>query len=164
MTLSAKKLHGSVPMGFVLLWILLGVTFAHAASRGPLIPSKVFINDDFSRIDLEPNKIVRVFPATRVTCPAKHTKGCTIKLETFLELFDVPTNGTVLEWVHMDEQLISILSLEPPGPVGFQHITSAFVLGDIQAGSTVTVDVQLQNVFDTAQVRERIETIHLLLN
>ena len=162
-----ERLRSKTRTAVALACIFLGgvcATFGDI-SRGPLTLSKVFINDEFLRLDLQQSSPpTAAFPTTGITCPAKHTKGCTIRVETSIEIWDVPSNGTMLEYFSPSQGLPRIIELEATSAHGFPgHRTFQFMIPDVQAGSTVTIDVQLQNLVGTAHAGERVETIELLL-
>src|SRR5215813_6077683 len=94
-----KRLRSTTRIAVALLCMqLAGVCAAFAEiSRGPVDLSKVFIKTNNSSLDLEQSKATSVFKPTKVTCPAKHTEGCTIRVETSVDIWDVPANGAMLE-------------------------------------------------------------------
>jgi len=132
---------------------------------GPFTLSKVFIEHTFSYMELQQAlPPTPAFASKNVTCPAKHTKGCTVLVETTISIWDVPSNGAMWEWFLVDGVMNEITVLDgTQGSIPSQR-TVQYVSLPVQAGSTVTIDIQLQNLFGTAHAGDRVETIELLLN
>lgn len=150
-----------------LVCVLLGAGRGILAAEefGPLIPSKVFVEHTFDALQLNHgDSAIPAFKSKNVTCPAKHTNGCTVLVETSIEIWDVPAGAVMWEWVWASGSLITIDILESTqGGIPSQR-TYQYVIPHIQAGSTVTIDVQLQNLIDTAYAGDRVETVQLFLN
>jgi hypothetical protein len=152
-------------VALVCILLVAGRATAVADNFGPFTPSKVFIDHTFTTLELQEGASpTPAFASKSVTCPAKHIKGCTILVETTVSIWDVPGNGAMLEWFLVDGVMNDITGLDgTQGSIPSQR-TFQYVSLPTQAGSTVTVDVQLQNLFGTAHAGDRVETIELLLN
>jgi len=162
-----EKLRSTTKIAVTLACIVLavgGATFAED-DLGPLTLSKVFVDHTFSALELQhAASPMSAFKSKNVTCPAKHTKGCTILVETSIEIWDVPSNGTMWEWVWASGSLVTIAIMEPTQGSTPSQRTFQYVITRGDAGTNVTIDVQLQNCIDTAYAGDRVETIELLLN
>ena len=86
-------------------------------------------------------------------------------METTIEVQDIPNGGIMLEYFLRNGGITDIAELEESTIIHTaSRRTAVFVIFNVQAGSTETIDVQLQNLIGTAQAGLRIETIELLLN
>lgn len=164
MSWHVERLRSTSRIALALLCFLTAnhITFART---GPFTPSSVFIEHTYSDLKLKQGASpTPAFTSKNVTCPANRTKGCTIRVKTSIEVTDVPPDGSIWETVFESGVMQKVLTLEPTqGDIPSQR-TLQFEIQNVQAGSTVTIDVQLQNQIGTAHAKDRVEMVELLLN
>jgi len=161
-----EMLRSTTRVAVALVCVLVGATpVTFAGSSGPFAPWRVFVEHTFFTLDLQQGALpTTAFASKHVACPARSTRGCSVRVKTSIDIWDVPSQSGMREWVLVSGRVHDLILLEPTRGGMHGQRTCQFVIQHIDAGSTVTIDIQLENLSGTAHAGDRVETVDLLLN
>lgn len=138
-----------------------------SVNSGPLALSKTFINTENGFLGLSPTPAV-AFGAVKFTCPATHTKGCTIRLDVSSQFWSIPSGSVAQVSISSTGGAInpsSFVNVDADTTGGFASVhTFQWMISGIVAGSTTTVNVSFDVNSGTAASGFRTETAQLFLN
>ena len=134
---------------------------------GPLTLSKTVVDTENNFLGLS-TTAAAAFGPVRFTCPAAHTRGCTIRLDVSSQFWNIPS-GTVAQMLisstggTINPSFIVNVDADTTGPLASVH-TFQWMISGIPAGSTQTVNVSFDVSGGTAASGYRTETAQLYLN
>lgn len=136
-------------------------------ATGALTLSKTVIDTENNFLGLSPTSVA-AFGAIRFTCPATHTRGCTIRTEVSSQFWAIPV-GTVAQ-VTISSTAGAVgpstfvnVDADTTGGLASVH-TFQWMITGIPAGVTATVNVSFDVSGGTAASGYRTETAQLFLN
>ena len=135
---------------------------------GPLTLSRVFLSTENNALSLS-TTAATAFSARRVTCPSAHTKGCTIKVETSSQFWNIASGAVAQELVSVTGGLTvnpsTLVNVDTTSTGTLASVrTFQWMIGNVPAGTTQTISVSFDVNSGTALAGFRTETIELLLN
>jgi hypothetical protein len=178
MLCSVKWLGNSTRTAIALVSILVGgvcSTFAQGFTSGQLVPSKVYMNTEMGPLYVnDGDPYIAAFVPTAITCPASRPDGCTLRVETSLQVTGAPVGGQLYVRVRAINKIAgtqapyaypnSVISVDQASRLGWTTHTFQWMVMKVAAGATVTVNVDLLSVDGNVEANDRTETIELLFN
>lgn len=138
-----------------------------SANTGLLTLSKTVINTENNFLGLSSTPAA-AFGAATFTCPAAHTKGCTIRVDVSSQFWSIPSGSVAQVSISSTGGVVNPSSLvnvdaDTTGGLASVH-TFQWMISGITAGSTTTVNVSFDVNSGTAASGFRTETAQLFLN
>jgi hypothetical protein len=138
-----------------------------SVNTGPLALSKTFINTENGFLGLS-SPPAAAFAAVKLTCPATHTKGCTIRLDVSSQFWNIPAGAAAQVSISSSGGVVnpsSFVNVDADTTGGLASVhTFQWMISGIAAGSTTTVNVSFDVNSGTAASGYRTETAQLFLN
>jgi len=179
MSFQNRSFTATVALLCMLIGALTAATFAQSAqpSEGsPVLPSvntglltlsKTIINTENGFLGLSSTPAA-AFGGATFTCPALHTKGCTIRLELSSQFWSIPVGSVAQVSISSTGGAInpaSFVNVDADTTGGFASVhTFQWMISGIAAGSTTTVNTSFDVSSGTAASGYRTETAQLFLN
>lgn len=142
-----------------------GEPVAPPIAAGPLTLSQTFFDVENDGLGLGVT-LVPAFVDRTVTCPASHTKGCLIKVETSSQFWDIPAGTAAVESITASggllvhpNALVAVDSTTTGSVAGVR--TFQWTIGKIPAGTSTTIDISFYVETGTAFAGYRTATIQL---
>jgi hypothetical protein len=138
-----------------------------SVNTGLLTLSKTIINSENGFLGLSSTP-ANAFGAAKFTCPASHTKGCTIRLEVSSQFWNIPVGSAAQVSISSTGGSVNPSSFvnvdaDTTGGLATVH-TFQWMISGITAGSTTTVNISFDVSGGTAASGYRTETAELFLN
>ena len=180
MSFQNRSFRATVALLCMLVGALTAATFAQSAqpsedspsvmpsvNTGLLTLSKTIINTENGFLGLSSTPAA-AFGAAKFTCPASHTKGCTIRLDVSSQFWGIPVGSVAQVSVSSTGGTInpaSFVNADGDTTGGFASVhTFQWMISGIAAGSTTTVNTSFDVSSGTAASGYRTETAQLFLN
>lgn len=136
-------------------------------NTGPLVLSRTIINTDNGFLGLSTTPAA-AFGAVTFTCPAAHTKGCSIRLDVSSQFWSIPAGTVAQVSISSTGGAInpsSFVNVDADTTGGLASVhTFQWMISGITAGSITTVNVSFDVSSGTAASGYRTETAQLFLN
>jgi len=138
-----------------------------SANTGLLILSKTVINTENNFLGLSSTGAA-AFAAATFTCPAAHTKGCTIRVEVSSQFWNIPSGSVAQVSISSTGGVINpsfLVNVDADTTGGSASVhTFQWMISGITAGSATAVNVSFDVSSGTAASGFRTETAQLFLN